>query len=54
MVVYHGAESIIPFSASKEQARLRFSLPQEGRIVTSRRIQNSDERMGCIRKNAHT
>jgi glycosyltransferase involved in cell wall biosynthesis len=33
MIVYHGAEPIIPFSASKEQARLRFSLPQEGRIA---------------------
>jgi glycosyltransferase involved in cell wall biosynthesis len=33
IVVYHGAESAIPFSASKEQARSRFSLPQKGRIA---------------------
>ena len=32
-VVYHGAESFIPFSASKKEARSRFSLPQEGRIA---------------------
>ena len=32
-VIYHGAESFIPFSASKKQARSRFSLPQEGRIA---------------------
>jgi glycosyltransferase involved in cell wall biosynthesis len=32
-IVYHGAESLIPFSASKKQARSRFSLPQEGRIA---------------------
>ena len=28
-VVYHGAESFVPFSASKKEARSRFSLPQE-------------------------
>jgi glycosyltransferase involved in cell wall biosynthesis len=32
-VVYHGAESFVPFSASKKEARSRFSLPQEGRIA---------------------
>ncbi len=28
-VVYHGAESLIPFSSSKKDARVRFSLPRE-------------------------
>jgi glycosyltransferase involved in cell wall biosynthesis len=32
-VIYHGAESFVPFSASKKEARSRFSLPQEGRIA---------------------
>ena len=32
-IVYHGAESFVPFSASKKEARSRFSLPQEGRIA---------------------
>ena len=32
-VIYHGAESVVPFSASKQQARSRFSLPQKGRIA---------------------
>lgn len=32
-VIYHGAESVVPFSASKQQARSRFSLPQNGRIA---------------------
>jgi hypothetical protein len=32
-ILYHGAESLIPFSASKKQARSRFSLPPEGRIA---------------------
>jgi glycosyltransferase involved in cell wall biosynthesis len=32
-VAYHGAESFVPFSASKKDARSRFSLPQEGRIA---------------------
>ena len=27
-VVYHGAESFVPFSASKKDARSRFSLPR--------------------------
>jgi len=33
LVVYHGAESLIPFSSSKKEARSRFSLPLEGRIA---------------------
>lgn len=32
-IVYHGAESLAPFSVSKKEARRRFSLPQEGRIA---------------------
>jgi len=32
-IVYHGAESFVPFSASKKEARSRFSLPHEGRIA---------------------
>lgn len=32
-IVYHGAESVIPFSVGKEQARLRFTLPKKGRIA---------------------
>jgi len=32
-IVYHGAESLAPFSVSKKEARWRFSLPQEGRIA---------------------
>ena len=32
-IIYHGAEAVVPFSASKHQARARFSLPQEGRIA---------------------
>lgn len=33
MVVYHGAESLIPSSVSEEEARSTFSLPHEGRIA---------------------
>ena len=32
-VIYHGAEPIIPFSASKKEARARFALPDNGRIA---------------------
>ncbi len=32
-VVYHGADSTIPLSVSKEDARSRFSLSQQGRIA---------------------
>lgn len=32
-IIYHGAQAAIPLSSTKEIARTRFSLPQEGRIA---------------------
>ena len=49
-IVYHGAESLIPFSASKKQARSRFSLPQEGRIALAIGFQTATKGWDLFKK----